>query len=136
MRLVFKRYTRPEPLQMALRSVKPTGQGGFEDAGPAKPGSAAQKARVRTQACAARILDCVTDLRCSPADWLACRVLLKIVYVLVRGLLSLAVLVFREDQAKDAELLALRHENAALRRHVGRVRYKPTDRAWSAALAG
>ena len=43
--------------------------------------------------------------------------LLKIVYVLVRRLLSLAVLVFRGDRAKDAELLVLRHENAVLRRH-------------------
>jgi putative transposase len=62
-------------------------------------------------------------------------VLLKIVYVLVGRLLSLAVLVFRGDGAKDAELLALRHENAVLRRHVGRVRYEPTDRVWLAALA-
>ena len=60
---------------------------------------------------------------------------LKIVYVLVRRLLSVAVLVFRGDRAKDAELLALRHENAVLRRHVGRVRYEPADRVWFAALA-
>jgi hypothetical protein len=52
---------------------------------------------------------------------LACRVLLKIVYLLARRLLSLAVLVFRGDRARDAELLVLRHENAVLRRHVGRV---------------
>jgi len=43
--------------------------------------------------------------------------------------------VFRTDLAKDAELLALRHENAVLRRHVGRVRYEPADRVWLAALA-
>jgi hypothetical protein len=42
-------------------------------------------------------------------------VLLKIVYLLVRRLLSLAVLVFRGDRAKNAELLALQHENAVLR---------------------
>lgn len=29
----------------------------------------------------------------------------------------------------------LRHENSVLLRHVGRVRYEPTDRAWLAALA-
>jgi putative transposase len=62
-------------------------------------------------------------------------VLLKIVYVLVRRLLSLAVLVFGGDRAKDAELLALRHENAVLRRHIGPVRYEPADRVWLAALA-
>ena len=61
--------------------------------------------------------------------------LLKIVYLLVSRILGLAVLVFRTDLAKDAELLALRHENAVLRRHVGRVRYEPADRVWLAALA-
>jgi len=60
---------------------------------------------------------------------------LKIVYVLVRRLLSLVVLVFRGNRAKDAELLVLRHENAVLRRHVGRVRYEKADRVWFAALA-
>jgi len=35
-------------------------------------------------------------------------VLLKIVYLLIRRLLGLAVLVFRKDLAKDAELLVLR----------------------------
>jgi hypothetical protein len=29
----------------------------------------------------------------------------------------------------------LRHENAVLRRHAGRVRYEPADRVWFAALA-
>jgi putative transposase len=63
-------------------------------------------------------------------------VLLKIVYLLVRRILGLVVLLFRRDMAKDAELLALRHENAVLRRHVGKVRYEPADRVWFAALAG
>jgi putative transposase len=62
-------------------------------------------------------------------------VLLKIVYLLVRRILGLAVLLFRRDMAKDAELLVLRHENAVLRRHAGRVRYEPADRVWLAALA-
>jgi len=62
-------------------------------------------------------------------------VLLKIVYLLVRRILSLAVLVLRGDRTRDAELLVLRHENAVLRRHVGRVRYEPADRVWYAALA-
>jgi putative transposase len=62
-------------------------------------------------------------------------VLLKIVYLLTCRVLGLAVLVFRGDRAKDAELLVLRHENAVLRRHAGRVPYELADRAWFAALA-
>ena len=61
--------------------------------------------------------------------------LLKIVYLLTCRVRGLAGLVFRGDLAKDADLLVLRHENAVLRRHVGRVRYDPADRAWFAALA-
>jgi putative transposase len=66
---------------------------------------------------------------------LAGRVLLKIVYLLACRVLGVAVLVFRGDRAKAAELLVLRHENAVLRRHVSRVRYDPADRLWFAALA-
>jgi hypothetical protein len=66
---------------------------------------------------------------------LAGRVLLKIVYLLTCRVLGVATLVFRGDLAKAAELLVLRHENAVLRRHAGRVRYEPADRAWFAALA-
>lgn len=69
------------------------------------------------------------------AVWLAGRVLLKVVYSLTRRMLGLAVLVFRGDLAKDAEVLVLRQENAVLRRQAGRVRYEPADRAWFAALA-
>jgi putative transposase len=66
---------------------------------------------------------------------LAGRVLLTIVYLMVRRVLGLLVLVFRRDLAKDAELLVLRYENTVLRRHAGRIRYEPTDRVWFAALA-
>jgi hypothetical protein len=61
--------------------------------------------------------------------------LLKIVYMLTCRVLGLAVLLCRGDRAKDAEVLVLRHENAVLRRHAGRARYEPADRAWLAALA-
>jgi len=54
--------------------------------------------------------------------WLADRVLLMIVCLLVRRVLGLAVLAFRGNLAKDAELLVLRHQNAVLRRHAGRIR--------------
>ena len=61
--------------------------------------------------------------------------LLKVVYLLTCRLLSVAVLVFRSDLAKDAELQVLRHENAVLRRPVGRTWCEPAGRAWFAALA-
>ena len=44
--------------------------------------------------------------------------LLKIVYLLTRRVLSLAALVFRGDQAKDAELLVVRHEARLSRMEV------------------
>ena len=66
---------------------------------------------------------------------MAGRVLLKIAYLLTCRVLGVAVLVFRGDRAKAAELLVLRHENAVLRRNIGRVRYEPADRVWFAALA-
>ena len=66
---------------------------------------------------------------------MADRVSLTVIYLLVRRVLSLAVLLSRRDLDKDAELLALRHENAVLRRHAGRIRYEPADRIWFAALA-
>jgi putative transposase len=65
---------------------------------------------------------------------LADQVLLKIVCLLMRWLFALAILVVRGDGEKNAELLALRHENAVLRRNAGRIRYDPVDRAWFAAL--
>jgi hypothetical protein len=65
---------------------------------------------------------------------LAGPVLLKVTYLLMRWTFGLAVLMLRGDQAKNAELLVLRHENAVLRRHTGRVRYEAADLAWFTAL--
>jgi hypothetical protein len=45
-------------------------------------------------------------------------VLLKIVYLLVRQVLGLAILMFRGDGAKDAELLVVRHEALLSRMEV------------------
>ena len=59
---------------------------------------------------------------------------LKIIYLLVRRVLGLAVLVFRTDLRRMPKLLVLRHENAVLRRHASRARYE-ADRVWLAALA-
>lgn len=59
----------------------------------------------------------------------------SVVYLLVRCLLSCLMVRGRRGVSKDAELLALRHENAVLRRQVGRVHYEPGDRLWLAALS-
>ena len=50
--------------------------------------------------------------------WLAGRVLLKIVYLLTCRVLGVAVLVFRGDRAKAAELLVVRHEALLSRTEV------------------
>jgi putative transposase len=62
-------------------------------------------------------------------------VIISVVYLLVRCLLGCPTVLPRGQGSKDAELLVLRHENAVLRRQVGRVRYQPADRLWLAALS-
>jgi hypothetical protein len=57
---------------------------------------------------------------------------LSTLYQLVRCLLGLIAVVVRRDVSKNAELLALRHQNAVLHRQVSRVRYTPADRVWLA----
>jgi diketogulonate reductase-like aldo/keto reductase len=60
---------------------------------------------------------------------------LSVVSMLVRNLMSVPAVVLRSRVAKDAEALALRHENAVLRRQIPRVRYERADRIWLAALS-
>ncbi|WP_237409016.1 hypothetical protein [Streptomyces sp. M2CJ-2] len=60
---------------------------------------------------------------------------LTIVTVLVRNLIKVPAAVLRSRVAKDAEVPALRHENAVLRRQIARVRYEPADRIWLAVLS-
>lgn len=52
-----------------------------------------------------------------------------------RRALGLLAVVARGDSALMAEVLALRQENAVLRRQITRIRYEPVDRAWFAALS-
>jgi hypothetical protein len=60
---------------------------------------------------------------------------LSVVAALVRKLITVPAAVLRSRVAKDAEVLAMRHENALLRRQIARVRYEPADRVWLAALS-
>src|SRR6266516_3326582 len=62
----------------------------------------------------------------------------SVVYLVVRRLLGCQMVLARGEVSKDAELLVLRHENhenAVLRRQIGRVRYQPGDRLWLTALS-
>ena len=61
--------------------------------------------------------------------------IISAVYLLVRCLLGCLTVLTRHWASTDAELLVLRHENAVLRRQIGRVRYMPGDRLWLAALS-
>jgi hypothetical protein len=62
-------------------------------------------------------------------------VIFSVVYLLMRCLLGCLMVLARREVSKDAELPVLRHENAVLRRQIGRVRYQPGDRLWLAALS-
>jgi putative transposase len=62
-------------------------------------------------------------------------VIFSLVYLSERCLLRCLMVRGQSEVCKDAELLALRHENAVLRRQIGRVRYQPGDRLWLAALS-
>jgi hypothetical protein len=62
-------------------------------------------------------------------------VIFLVLFSMVCRLLGFLRVLARRDVSKEAELLVLRHENAVLRRQIGRVRYEPADRLWFAALA-
>jgi putative transposase len=61
---------------------------------------------------------------------------LSLVYLIFRQQLAWLAILARDDAAKTAEILLLRHENAILRRQVKRPRRTWADRALITALAG
>jgi hypothetical protein len=63
------------------------------------------------------------------------RMVWSFVYLALRRLLELLVLCWRSTDAKEVEILVLRHQLAILRRQHPRPRLQPKDRALLAALS-
>ena len=57
------------------------------------------------------------------------------VYLALRRVIELVLLCSRSDDAKEVEILVLRHELDVLRRQRPRPRLEPTDRAWHSLLS-
>jgi len=89
----------------------------------------------RAGTCRARLLDLHSLAWAAFARWDHRRVIFSVLYLLARGMLGCLMVMARREMSKDAELLVLRHENAVLRRQIGRVRYQPGDRLWFSALS-
>jgi hypothetical protein len=57
------------------------------------------------------------------------------VYLALKRTVELALLCFRSSDAKEVEILVLRHELDILRRQQPRARLEPNDRAWLSLLS-
>jgi putative transposase len=77
-------------------------------------------------------LRCV--VACLPRRW-GSGVVWSFVYLALRRSLELVTLCFRSAEAKEIEILVLRHELVVLRRQHPRPRLQPKDRALLAALS-
>lgn len=62
-------------------------------------------------------------------------VILSLIYWALRRLMELVVIAFRSEEAKEVEILVLRHQLCVLRRQVKRPDLKPHDRALLAAAS-
>jgi hypothetical protein len=59
----------------------------------------------------------------------------SLVYLALKRLIELVFLCFRSSDAKEVEILVLRHELDILRRQQPHPRLEPTDRAWLSLLS-
>lgn len=101
----------------------------------AKRGVASSRSISRFRACCTTLWGSFTRFASAACQVGDHRWVMQVVYLLARCLLHCLVVRGRREASKDAELLVLRHQNAVLRRQIGRVCYQPGDRLWLAALS-